>query len=194
MLGFLKERPSAALPDTYLGIVKPLLATDSSRQVFKLFSTVCARCHFEPRHALCTNSLKALQSPLNNPGAPIPYQAPSLTPLPPANQHIPEPCNRWLQGSAGVSWGREGGWLRLDQGTGVFEIVVTWPVGLSVCRWMSSMWPQIPFPHPVFSQSQGFDCRSRSGDGRIQWSSQINPQKSTCSAYSAPPRTCSEKV
>lgn len=50
--------------------------------------------------------------------------------------------------------GQGGGWLRLGRGTGVFEIVVTWPVCLSVCRWMSSMWPVTPPPPPTLSSPE----------------------------------------
>lgn len=121
-------------------------------------------------------------------------QALPITRLPLTNQHIPEPCNRWLQGSARARWGRKGGLLRLGWGTGVLEIVVTRPVFLSACRWMSSMWAAAPSPRPALSQSQGFDCRSGSQDGGIPWSSQTNPQESVHSAYSAPPCTCSGSV
>lgn len=137
-------------------------------------------CHFEPCHALCTDSLKAPQSTITNPGAPIPPLTPLSPPPPLANQHVPEPCNRWLQGSPGVSWGWGGGWLRLGRGTGVFGIVVTWPDCLSVCRWMSSMWPcgpRAPPPTLYSPKVRALIAGQEARDGGIQWSSRTIPPK-----------------
>lgn len=105
---------------------------------------------------------------------------PTLPPPPLANQHVPEPCNRWLQGSPGVSWGWGGGWLRLGRGTGVFGIVVTWPDCLSVCRWMSSMWPcgpRAPPPTLYSPKVRALIAGQEARDGGIQWSSRTIPPK-----------------
>lgn len=67
---------------------------------------------------------------------PYPTPTPHPTPVQPINTSQ-SPVTDGCRGQQGP-WG---GWLRLDRGTGVFGIVVTWPVCLSVCRWMSSMWP-----------------------------------------------------
>lgn len=65
-----------------------------------------------------------------------------LTPLHPGQSTHPKALQQMV---AGVSRGREGV-ARLGWGTGVFRIVVTRPVCLSVCRWMRSMWPVTPPP------------------------------------------------
>lgn len=86
------------------------------------------------------------------------HQCRSPDPSTPPHSHSPQPINttqgpvtdgcRGHQGLAGA--GR--GLVKVRPGTGVFRIVVTWAVCLSMCRWMSSMWPcglQPPSQHTL---------------------------------------------
>lgn len=96
------------------------------------------------------------------------------------------------RGSAGVSWGLEGARLRSGRGAGVFGIVVTWPVCLSVCqsvcRWMRSMWPRNPHLLPkVRALIAGQEAWMRGFSGHPR----PIPKNLRVSAYSAPPCTCS---
>lgn len=100
-------------------------------------------------HARSAHSLKArcswIRTPWSYPGTSTPR------PLPPQPTPPPGPINTsrspvtdGCRGQQGLAGGRKGGWLRLGRGVGAFGIVVTWPVCLSVCRWMRSMWPPRP--------------------------------------------------
>lgn len=85
------------------------------------------------------------------------------------------------QGSAGVSGGQEGARLGSSRGAGVFGIVVTWPVCLSVCVQVDEEHvAPLPPPPTTSCLSQGFDCRSRGLAGGIPWSSWSNPGESSC--------------
>lgn len=135
---------------------------------------VCNRsepCHTGEIHShkvqsypLPIQTLKSYYSPSPSPDSPRPINT--------SQSPVTDGC-RGQQGLGGV----ERGFAKVRLGHGVFEIVVTWPVFLSMCRWMSSMWAATPSSHPILSQSQGFDCRSESQDGGIPWSSQTNPPR-----------------
>lgn len=143
-----------------------------------ILRTIC----FTPEsfHARSAHSLESLALPPESDertGPRAPGPTPSSRRSTPGGQstHPRAPVTDGHQGSAGVSWGQEGARPGSGRGAGVFGIVVTWPVCLSVCRWMKSMWPRSPLLLLHANQSQGFDCRSRSLDGGIQWSSRTNP-------------------
>lgn len=131
----------------------------------------------ESFHARSTHSLKArcswIRTPWSYPGTPPSAHSTTPGPINTSRSPVTDGC----RGQQGLAGGRKGGWLRLGRGVGAFGIVVTWPVCLSVCRWMRSMWPTTPppFSPPSTLRSQGFDCRSRSLDGGIQGSSRTNP-------------------
>lgn len=154
-----------------------------------------------PFHAFPLQKLGRCRRALVHERAPGPTPHIPLHPQEPINTSQ-SPVTDGRQGSAGVSRGQEGARLGLGRGAGVFGIVVTWPVCLSVCRWMRSMWPPPPLTHPCARQSQGFDCRSRKkpgwrGGGGFSGHPGPIPKNLRVSAYSAPPPppcTCSGNV
>lgn len=99
-----------------------------------------------PFHAFPLQKLGRCRRALVHERAPGPTPHIPLHPQEPINTSQ-SPVTDGRQGSAGVSRGQEGARLGLGRGAGVFGIVVTWPVCLSVCRWMRSMWPPPPLTH-----------------------------------------------
>lgn len=83
---------------------------------------------------------------------PAPPLSPLHPPLPGPINTSRSPVTDGCRGQQGLAGGRKGGWLRLGRGVGPFGIVVTWPVCLSVCRWMRSMWPATPPTPPLLSE------------------------------------------
>lgn len=60
----------------------------------------------EPCHA---GEIHSHELSITNSSAEVLLQPLPITRRPPTNQHIPERCNRWLQGSARAGWGQKGG-------------------------------------------------------------------------------------
>lgn len=137
----------------------------------------------ESFHARSAHSLKArcswIRTPWSYPGTSTRPPRPQPTPPPRANQHVPEPCNRWLRGSAGVSWEQEGGLVKVRPGRrGVWDCcdMACLSVSMQVDEeHVARNPPRPPSSPPSTLRSQGFDCRSRSLDGGIQGSSRTNP-------------------
>lgn len=79
-----------------------------SEHKITIFKKCLNKCKCSSTHEKRYTFPQSSPFPITTTRSPSSSPAPPITPLPPANQHIPEPSNRWLQGSPEVSWGREG--------------------------------------------------------------------------------------